>query len=159
MRAILPAWCYPFQSMAYAYSSLYILLLGPSGVPVSRDSIGITPSTPLIWPSPTAILPYSLLRLFDSSEASLGTAWLSRVPLWTVEWPAMVYDPGTPLTHSPLSCAAILASRWWSPWPNAIRHISGLKTFTYVMADHSPFLELCISRYLNTHQVQFWSGG
>ena len=30
------------------YSSLYILLPGPSGVPISWDSIGITPSTPLI---------------------------------------------------------------------------------------------------------------
>jgi hypothetical protein len=27
------------------------------------------------------------------------------------------------------------------------------------MADHSLFLEICISRYLNMHQVQFWPGG
>ena len=62
-------------------SSLYILLPGPSSVPGSRDSMGITPFTPLILPGPTAIPPYFLLRLFDSLEASLGTIWRSQVPL------------------------------------------------------------------------------
>jgi len=38
-------------------------------------------------------------------------------------------------------------------------YFGAVTTFTCVMADHSPFLELCISRCLNTHQVQFWPGG
>jgi len=45
----------------------------------------------------------------------------------------------------------MLASEWRNPWPNAISQISGLNTFAFVMADHSPFLKPCISRYLNTH--------
>ena len=64
------------------YSSLYVLLLTPSSVPNSLDSMSITPFTPLLRVSPTAISPYFLLRLFDLLEASLlGTIWLSQVPL------------------------------------------------------------------------------
>jgi len=55
--------------------------------------------------------------------------------------------------------AAMLASEWRTSSPDATSHISGLNTFTCVMADHSPFPELCIPRYLDTHQVPFWSGG
>jgi hypothetical protein len=60
-------------------------------------------------------------------------------------------NPGMSLTRSPLSCVVILASEWRDPWPNAIIHISGLNTFTCALADHSPFLKLCISRYLDIH--------
>jgi hypothetical protein len=140
-------------------ASLYILLPGPSSVPITVTR----------WALPHLRLYYSLVRLayHHTSFFASSTCWkLPQERHVSPEFrceplndPAMVCDPGTPLTHSPLSCAALLASEWRNPWPSAIGHISGLTTFTCVMADHSPFLELCISRYLNIHQVQFWPGG
>jgi len=43
--------------------------------------------------------------------------------------------------------------------PAATMHISGLNTFTCVMADHPPSLWLRVIRYLLTRKVLFWPGG
>ena len=55
--------------------------------------------------------------------------------------------------------AALLASREDNPWPNATTEISGLNTFTCVMADHPPSLWLHVIRYLLTCKVLFRPGG
>ena len=65
--------------------------------------------------------------------------------------------PGS--AHSPCRI-----QRCWLPGnetlgPAATINISGLNTFTCVMADHPPSLWLRVIRYLLTCKVLFWPGG
>jgi len=71
----------------------------------------------------------------------------------------MDFDPGTLLSHSPLTHAAMLASDTIRSSPNAITFISGLDTFTFVMVDNLPLLWPHIVRYLPTRKVLFWPAG
>jgi len=48
----------------------------PSSVPSSRDSMGITPPTPLLRPGPTAISPYFRLASSACWKLLSGTIWL-----------------------------------------------------------------------------------
>ena len=103
MRANFVSVMFSISVYGMRYSSLYILLLTPSSVPDSRDSMSITSCTPLLWVSPTALSPYSRLASSACWKLVSRTIWLSHVPMWTVELPVMVLDSGTPLSYSPIN--------------------------------------------------------
>ena len=70
----------------------------------------------------------------------------------------MDLDPGTACrTHRSARHAA--GFRTMKPVAQCDKNISGLNTFTCVMADHPPSLWLHVVRYLLTCKVLFWPGG
>ena len=70
----------------------------------------------------------------------------------------MDLDPGTSRRTHQTACRDA-GFQGDNPWPNATTEISGLNTFTCVMADHPPSLWLHVIRYLLTCKVLFRPGG
>jgi len=146
--------------MANASASLCVLLLTPSSVPGSGNATGITPPTPLLWVSPTAVPPY--VRLTSSACRTLlsGAIRLSQVPIQTVRSPATDLDPGTSCMHSPLR-----TYRCWLPGHETLGPVQqglfrgSIPSRFRIVADLTPFLRLRIARYLTIRPVQFQPEG
>jgi len=108
----------------------------------------------------SALPPPCLCGLLETFRgfAPAEAARLSQVPCQTVEGPATDLDPG------PASPTRFL--RWQRCWlpgfetlgPAAFILISGLNTFTCVVADPSPSLQLHLIRYLLKCGVPFRPG-
>ena len=124
---------YPVLRPVLAAAALDDLPSAPSSEPTLAP--GITPATPLLWADPTTLSPYLRLASPAGWRLAYAATGFSQVPMSTVRIPAMASDPGMSLSCSPFTHAAILASGSQNPWPCAIMSISGLNTFTCVMAD------------------------
>ena len=151
-------------------------------VPISSSVSGIrvlipqrSTANPFEWtPCPRRALPrlllyYELVRLPCRHTSSSPFLGLLEASFWERHGsPTFRCKPlddllwtQTPACRDTLTMthAAMLASRENNLWPNATTKISGLNTFTCVMADHPPSLWLHVIRYLLTCKVLFRPGG
>ena len=124
-----------------------------------KPSPGITPTTPLLWVGPTAMPPYLLLTSSASLKASGGndTALPSSDANRWITCHGLRPRPGT--THSPNRVPCCWLPGHETLGPAATMNITGLNTFTCVVADKPPSLRLHTVRYLPACKVLFWPGG
>ena len=151
-------------------------------VPISSSASGIrvlipqrSTANPFEWalcPRRTLLrllLYYELVRLPCRRTSALPFFGLLEASFWERHGsPKFRCKPldDLPWTQTParrdaltMTHVALLASRGNNLWPSATMEISGLNSFTFVMADHPPSLWLHVIRCLLTRKVLFRPGG
>ena len=157
MRPISATLVFPSLRSAYATSSLYALLPTPSsGLHVRAGHYPDYASTMSWSDCHVAILPPCLFSLLEASVGSDTALPSSDANRWMT---CHGLRPRPGMTDSPnrLSCCWLPGNETLGP--AATMNISGLNTFTCVVADHPPSLWLHVIRCLLTCKVLFWPGG
>ena len=145
--------CIPFQCSAYASSSLYALLPTPSSGPAVLAGHYPGYTSTMSWSDcHAAILPPCFFSLLEASVGR-GTALPSSDANRWITCHGLRPRPGTTRSPDRVPCC-------WLPGhetlgPAATMFITGLNTFTCVMADNPPSLWLRIIRYLLIRKVLF----
>ena len=121
---------FQYQCIALQILSLYVKLLTPSSVSPFWDSTGITLLAPLLWISPTTETLFFLVA--SSAPQKFFLRNVSVLPSSNINNSFARYGLRSRHVRYTLTitCALILVSRKWTPWPCALWNISGLDTFT-----------------------------